>query len=310
VAEVHRVWPEPPATPRIAYVQSIHGPADVGARRSGAIRLLDWLTGGDKSQNLVRPVGLSLDEKDNLCLTDTANAAVYFYDRERNSWHRWTKVGKTALITPVAVAKQGTTLFVADSGLKMVLAMDVKGKFLFALNHPLERPTGLAIIRDRLYVSDAAAHSILEFDLTGTFRASFGTRGTGPGEFNYPTHLAADHLGKLFVTDSMNFRVQIFDPEHRHVSSIGSAGDSSGHLSRPKGVAVDGDGNLYVIDALFDNLQIFDQQGRFLLPVGSNGTGPGEFWLPGGIAISRDNLVYVADSYNSRIQVFKYLRQP
>jgi DNA-binding beta-propeller fold protein YncE len=308
--KLYLAWPEPPAPPRVTYVQSIQGPMDVGARRGAAKRIFQWVAGADRSQDLSRPLGLALDENDNLCLTDTASASVSFFDHTTKRWQSWTKIGKTPLLLPVAVAKRGKTLFVADSGLKKVLAFDLQGKFLFALDQPMERPSGLAISGDQLYVADAAAHKILRFDLRGTFLSAFGGRGSGPGEFNYPTHLACDRQGRLYVTDSLNFRVQIFDAQNRYVNSISSVGDSTGHLSRPKGVAVDGDGNIYVIDALFDNVQIFDAQGAFLLPVGRSGTGPGEFWLPGGMAISQDNLIYVADSYNHRIQVMQYLRQP
>jgi DNA-binding beta-propeller fold protein YncE len=306
----NRVWPEPPAAPRVAYVQSVRGPADLGARRSAGKRFVQWLTGANQRQELTRPFGLALDESDNLCVADTGNGTVCYFDRARKTWQHWSKIGNLPLINPVAVAKLGNTFFVADSGLKQVLAFDANGKLLFALNQPFERPAGLAIGQGKLFVADAAAHRILTFDLSGKYLSAFGVRGTGPGELNFPTHLAATSEGKLFVTDSMNFRIQIFDADGRYVNSIGSNGDSAGYLSRPKGIALDGEGNLYVVDALFGNLQIFDQQGRLLLPIGSNGSGPGEFWLPAGIAISRDNQIYVADTYNRRIQIFKHVSQP
>ena len=104
--------------------------------------------------------------------------------------------------------------------------------------------------------------------------------GNGPGEFNFPTHIAADRQGDLYVTDSMNSRIVRLDPEGRFKNQIGAQGDGPGHFSRPKGVAVDTFGHVYVMDAVFDNIQIFDREGQYLLALGELGSEPGQFWLP------------------------------
>jgi len=308
---VYRVWPQGPAEPRVAYVQTIQSPHDTGARRVGENRVARWLFGTGKDEaRLVRPFGVAVDEAGNLCIADPGAGRVCFLDRARKTWQSWNKIGAIELVAPVAVAKHTNLFYVADSELRKVLAFDGKGKLLFELAQPMERPSGLALAANRLFVADAAAHRILVFEPGGKFLSSIGQRGTGPGEFNFPTHLTTDSQGRLFVTDSMNFRIQIFDAAGHYEKEIGRLGDSSGSLSRPKGVAVDHQGNIYVVDALFENMQIFDQAGGFLLTVGENGDGPGGFWLPSGIAVSRDGLIYVADSYNRRIQVFQSLPQP
>jgi len=302
------VWPKPPDPARIAFVQSVYRPADLGARASAFTRFGHWITGSDKgNEPLIKPFGIALDDRDNLCLTDTGANVVCYYDRAKKKWHRWNKVGPVRFACPVAVAKLRTQIFVADSTLGCVVAFDETGKLLFEITNHLARPAGLAISREELYVADSLRHCVVAFDLKGNFRREIGRRGTGPGEFNFPTHLAADSQGNLYVTDSMNGRIQIFDPQGRFKGSTGSLGDSPGHFSRPKGVAIDPEAHLYVVDAMFDNVQLFDQTGRLLLHVGESGSAPGEFWLPNGIAISRSNVVYVADSYNRRLQVFKYI---
>jgi sugar lactone lactonase YvrE len=314
--EPARVWPAPPETPRLAFVRAFAQPTDFGVKLSGLRRFSNWLTGAQKgNEPFLKPFALAFDEQDNLCVTDTGANAVCFLDRRANKWLRWSALehrgprGKALLsfASPVAVAKRGETIFVADSARGSVLAFDLKGELRFQITNRLQRPTGLALAGDRLWVADAAQHVVLAFTLRGEWLTTIGQRGTGPGEFNFPTHLATDAEGRLYVTDSMNARVQMFDADGRFISHLGKLGDSPGHFGRPKGVAVDRRGRVYVVDALFDTVQIFDRDGRLLLNLGEPGAGPGEFWLPNGIAISRDDEIFVADAYNRRIQLLRYI---
>ena len=305
------VWPPAPAEARIIHVQTIATPSDLGIKRSAWDKVTHFLTGGGKgTERLVTPSGVAVDEAGNLCIADAGAGAVLFFDRAASTCQRWEKIGRCKFITPVAVAKARETLFVVDAGLQTVVAFNTKGKLSFLLTNGVQRPAGLAILADKLFVADAPAHQIAVFDLHGQRLSRFGRRGAGPGELNYPTHLATDGRERLFVTDSMNGRIQIFDAAGKPLGTLSSRGDSSGHLSRPKGVALDTLGHVYVVDALFDNFQIFDQSGQFLLDVGGAGSKAGEFWLPAGIAINARNQIFVADGYNHRVQVFQYVGNP
>ncbi len=300
-------WPPPPADPRVVYLNSITSPADLGIKPKALTRFANWISGGgNSSSRLDKPFGLALDEAGNLLFTDTGAGSVGCLDRAGKKWLHWEQAGKIRFVSPVAVARHRETVFVADSTLGKVLAFDLKGKLRFEITRELERPAGLVIHADKLFVADSHLHQVVVCNLRGEFLSKFGRRGSAPGEFNFPTHLAAAAGGRLFVTDSMNCRVQVFAPAGQFQFAIGSPGDSPGNLSRPKGVAVDRLGHIYVVDALFDNVQIFDEQSRLLLNWGEAGSAPGQFWLPNGIAIGMDDRIYIADSYNHRIQVFKF----
>ena len=306
-----QVWPAPPDAPRVTHVHNIGRPADVGVRISGLGRLANWMTGGDRgNEKLIKPFGLAVDENDNLCLTDTGANAVCYFDRAKNTWKRWDKIGQARFVSPVAAAIRQGLIFVADSGRASIVVFNSKGQLQHEITNHLARPSGLTIVADRLLVVDSQRHCVIAFDLTGRYLSEWGHRGSGPGEFNFPTHIAADRDDNLYITDSMNGRIQVFDPTGNFKSQIGSIGDSPGSFGRPKGVAVDSFGHVYVVDALFDNVQIFDGQGRFLLNLGESGNGAGQFWLPNGIAINSRNEIFVADSYNHRVQVLKYIGQP
>ena len=225
---------------------------------------------------------------------------------KKKEYSRIGKVGENVLVSPVGVSMGPDSLFVTDSALGKVFILDREGKLKGTIDE-LQRPTGIAYEAgsDRLYISDTMEHIIAVFDKNGKKLFTFGKRGVGDGEFNYPTHLYLSD-GKLTVNDAMNFRLQTFDREGKHLFTFGTHGDATGYFSSPKGVARDSDGHFYVVDALFNAVQIFDSKGKYLLTFGKHGSGAGDMWLPSGIFI-KDNNIYVADSFNQRVQVFQYL---
>lgn len=305
------VWPPPPSEPRIAFVQNLRGPADLGMRPSVWRSMANWLTGDTgESQNLRKPFAVAVDEGGNLCLADTDTSLVCYADFAHKHWRRYTGVGKNKFTSPVALARRAEVFYVADSELAKVFAFRDDDQPVFEIGAPLKRPVGLAVTDDALYVVDSQAHAVLVFGLDGKLQFTFGGRGTGPGQFNYPTGIAVDGRGHLLVSDTLNCRVQIFDLQGKYLSEFGSNGDTSGHFARPKGIAADSAGDIYVVDAIFDNFQIFDPAGQLLLNVGEPGDGPGGFGLPNGIAIGADNRIYVADAFNHRVQIFKLIGQP
>src|SRR5438046_7032695 len=95
-------------------------------------------------------------------------------------------------------------IYVADSGRPSILIFTESGKFLMEITNKVERPTGLLIQGGHLLVTDSKRHSVLAYDLSGNFLSETGRRGINPGEFNFPTHIAADSEGTLFLTDSLN----------------------------------------------------------------------------------------------------------
>jgi DNA-binding beta-propeller fold protein YncE len=300
-------WPPPPVDPCIVYVRDLSNPKDIGARSGFFTRLANAITGvSADEQKLDRPFGLSVDDADNLVVTDTGANVVCFLDLARKKWLRWKAVGGVNFLSPVAAVHRGQTFFVADSALGEVIAFDEKGKVQFAITNELDRPAGLALLGDKLVIADAQLHQIVLCGPRGEFISKFGRRGNGPGEFNFPTHVAVDGRRQIYVTDSLNHRIQVFTADGTFLRAFGSAGDGPGHFSRPKGVAVDHSGHVYVVDAVFGNVQIFDGQGRLLLDFGEAGSGPGKFWLPNAIAINSRNEIFVADAYNHRLQMFRY----
>lgn len=305
-ADESLVWPRPPDQPRIRYERSIGGPRDLGIGTGALARLKNAIFGSPEPR-FRRPTGVAeLDGM--LYVADPDAHAVWIFDLERRHAVSVARAGSITLRTPVAVAATpGGGVYVADPQLQRVLFIDRDGRHgRVAAERGLVRPVAVAFDarRERLYVADADAGSVVAFDARGTRLFAIGAVGEQAGQFNHPTHLALDPDGQLFVTDALNFRVQMFDPEGRFLRAFGHHGDGSGDFASPKGVAADDAGRVYVVDALFGAVQLFDSLGALLFGFGEQGDRPGQFWLPSGIAINARGEVYVADSYNRRIQVF------
>ncbi len=172
----------------------------------------------------------------------------------------------------------------------------------------LKRPAGLAWCKSNglVYIADAGGHAIRACEADGKVALSFGSHGSGPGQFNFPVHVACG-ADMLVVSDSLNFRVQRLALDGSPLGEFGRKGDAAGDLALPKGVAVAEGGIIWVVDANFENLQAFTADGRLLMALGREGHGPGEFWLPAGVCIDGQKRMWVADTYNRRVQVFQLL---
>lgn len=307
------VWPPPPQTPRVQYIGSISGTADIGVKKSWFKRATESIFGKEELEGMMlRPYGIFADS-DRIYVTDPGTFLLHVFDMKERRYFQIKKAKEEELISPIGVAvdKNGE-IYLSDSMLKKVFVFDKEGKYLREIGSPdlFIRPSGIAIDEDRIYVVDTHGHQMLVFaKKDGKFLFRFGKNGANSGDFNYPTNIFIGRERLLYVTDSMNFRVQIFDRDGNFLSTFGKLGDGSGDFSKPKGIAVDSEGHIYVSDAHFDNVQIFDRDGKLLLGFGNTGRREGEMILPAGIFIDEKDRIYVADSYNNRIQIFQYLKE-
>lgn len=311
--------PETQEVPRYRYVGQLLGetnfkPKD-GSQRSAGRKFLAWLAGLDEAPDkpvlLVRPQSGLVDRAGRVLVTDVGRNAVFVFDEAAGRFDVWEKATRsTRFESPIALApgRDGELLVTdADLGRVFRLAPDGSPRGEFGAG-VLLRPTG--IVRDaqrgRIFVADTHAHDIKVFDDEGRHLATWGTRGDGPGELNFPTHLAlAD--GVLVVADSMNARVQGFDRDGKVVLRFGQRGMYVGNMVRPKGVASDDEGNLYVVESMHDTLLVYDRTGRLLMSLAGTDGESGRFYLPAGVWVDGRNRIYVADMFNSRVAVFQFL---
>ena len=134
--------------------------------------------------------------------------------------------------------------------------------------------------------------------------SSFGTYGSGDGEFDYPSSIGIDSLGNIYVADVNLNRVQKFDSSGNYLTQWGTNGSGDGEFNYPFGLAIDTSDNIYISDTYNHRVQKFDSNGNYLSQWGVNGGGNGEFDAPMGITTDSAGNIYVADTSNNRIQKF------
>lgn len=304
-------WPAPPEHGKIGYIGELSTQEDLKKQKSWLQGLGELIFGREKIGVLVGPYAVAYASDDRLFVTDAFGGVVHLFDLEKRDYKQFSEIDNNQQLSkPVGIALVQDKVYVVDSALKKVCVFNADGKFLFSFGGPqLERPSGIAYsnVTGEIFLSDTAKHVINVYDQQGLFLRTIGSRGYGPGQFNFPTQLTVDADGKLYVSDTLNYRIQIFDSKGYLLFTIGKQGDRPGNFAHPCGVAVDTLGNIYVTDRQFENVQIFNNEGQLLMAFGQEGRQPGQFWMPAGITIDEKNRIYVADSYNKRVQVFELL---
>jgi len=137
---------------------------------------------------------------------------------------------------------------------------------------------------------------VLKFDRTGRFLASWGGKGTGPGQFVVAHGAAIDAMGRLWVMDRENQRIQVFETDGRFVREMKYAG-------LPCSVAI-GAQQIYMVNGFAGQVVRLDLAGNVLAAMGKPGRGPGEFGEAHFIALSPAQEIFVADSVNGALVKF------
>ena len=174
-----------------------------------------------------------------------------------------------------------------------------------------ESPCGVAFNHAREIVV-SAGNSVSVLTPNGTKLRSFGTRGSGPGQFLDPKGVAVDDEGNILVVDCGNHRIQKFTNDGLFLASVGT---KSLQFRSPRDVAFNTHNKkVYVVDNENNHIQVLNSDLTFSNIIGEKrGSKSEEFTYPWGVTCDSTGNVYVADSANNRIQVFtasgKFLRK-
>lgn len=117
----------------------------------------------------------------------------------------------------------------------------------------------------------ASNDSIHIFTPDYRYLGSFGSHGTGTGQYKQLLSIAIDPYGNIYAADLGNNRVEKFDSSGRFLKQWGSFGSGDGYFYNPYSLAVDDDSMVYVADEIPGDsglwqcrTQVFDSEGNFV----------------------------------------------
>ena len=161
-------------------------------------------------------------------------------------------------------------IFVTSSRNNCVYVYDWRGKMKATIGKKgtgdleFDRPVGIAIAGDTVYVADTWNHRLQSFTTSGQFLSKFGSRGSGTDQFDYPRGICIGCDDRVYVSDNDNQRVQVFHSDWTFCHSIDGSVPGKAGFKFPNGVAIAADGNLFIAGYGSNNVTVFTPEGHFV----------------------------------------------
>ena len=165
------------------------------------------------------------------------------------------------------------------------------------------RPRGVAIHDNGDICVVSENHCIYVFDQTGQLKNTIGRKGSGDGQFSYPSGISIKG-DVLYVADTCNHRVQKLTSSGKFLHMFGQQGSGQGQLNRPVAVIIDSNNKLIVSDFNNHRIQIFNENGGWLLTIDGKDSGNHSFQYPWGLALDPQGNIHVAALGSKTIKVF------
>ena len=173
-----------------------------------------------------------------------------------------------------------------------------------------------------IYITDGYINSrVAKYDKNGDWVKSWGTKGTGPGQFNLPHAIAIDRNNNIYVGDRTNRRIQVFDtdgkfqrmfsidippvPGTHAVNGATPTGDRlKAVIGQPNSLCIPPSGNvMFVGESTFPG-RIFkiSLDGKVLGVIGKSGRNLKQFSGAHALACPSETEIYAAETSNWRVQ--------
>ena len=170
----------------------------------------------------------------------------------------------------------------------------------------LNAPTGTAInSKEQIVVVENGGNCIFILTPEGKKIHTFGTAGSGNGQFRNPYGVTVDKDDNIYVADCNNQRVQKFTSAGKFVTAVGGQGSNNLQFYCPLGICFNKrNNNLYLCDRSNHRIQVLSTDLTFKNSFGSSGSVNGQFRNPTCAAFDDANNLYVTENGGHRVQVF------
>jgi hypothetical protein len=168
---------------------------------------------------------------------------------------------------PYGIAVDPTGIYVSDRGNDRVQKFSFDGGFLFEIRN-FNEPSGVASNGSLVFVADTLNHRIQVFTTDGTLVNQWGTFGSAPGQFEFPTGVTVDFSNRVYVTDRDNNRIQVFTSTGAFLDVFGTEGSGPAEFQQPQGIAITPANDLVVADTGNGRIQVVTTTGIFRFAIG------------------------------------------
>ena len=255
---------------------------------------------------------IAVDSQDRVYVYSRSDRPMVVFDREGNFLASWgddlLKDSHGILIDAAdniyCVEREVHVMhkFTADGELLMTVGTPGQPG---AEGEPFNLPTDLALGPDgEMFISDGYGNARMhKYSPDGELIMSWGTPGTGPGEFDLPHCVRVDRHNRVLVADRANNRIQLFTLDGEYIEEWGG-------FVHPDTIFIDDDDIVYVAE-LDQRVTILTLDGEIVAQWGSERGSevPGEFFAcPHGIWVDSHGDMYVTEvQADHRLQ--KFIRQ-
>ena len=287
--------------------------------------LQEWGRKGSAPGEFDAPIGLAINDKDEILVSEFRNNRVQRFSAEG-------RVQGSFTVEPmpggIAVDRKGR-IYLAPMMSHKVCVYSAAGRLLHQWGKhgkgdgEFDQPGGIAVAPDgTVYVADQVNRRVQRFSPEGKFLLKWGEYGTRPGQFDGkeklpnrtggPNFVAVDANGYVYTTEAALGRVQKFTPDGKPVSSFGDNGTGPGgfggrprNLPGPIAICVDRGAGSGSARRIIGCRRSRPKASSSAAPSrSSRATGRAGSTRPTAWSSTVEGHLYVADSQNHRIQKF------
>jgi len=252
------------------------------------------------------PLGMCIDGNGNVLVADTGNGRIEKFSptgsflsviASKGSGH-----GQLGEPNGIAVDRSGNIYVAEVASNHRVQKLAPDGTFIAEWKGPdigFYGPRRIAIgPDDSVYVVDQGRARIVKLSPDGHVLSSWGSKGSGDGQFNDPTSVAVDSTSsKAYVADPINKRIQVFDQNGKFLTKwiIPEWGQPAGF----EDLVIDSKmGRVYASSVNMDAVLVFDLNGN---RVGNlTPKPPDRLDGPSALALA-DRKLYVLNMHGNRV---------
>lgn len=206
---------------------------------------------------------------------------------------------RVKLISPVAVAAQSTSVFIADAAQKKIFKYDRATQTIATFASVPEMGGEVSLFVDRglsVYLVNQATAKTLQFDIDGRVLKVF----ENVAELPQPVAIAVDDVqAEIFIADQLRAHVLVFN-RGSTINRVINAPKSGSNKVQSISAMAFAKNQLYLVDRTAHQVFALSPTGSMRYSFGEK-----ELIAPDAITVDAENRVFIADTSNNTIKVYR-----